>query len=159
MSDLSPFISWLLFGGLVVVCLGFGGVLFALWNIRRCLTEQSEKMSAMLRFQVDFPSRLAKQSLSPDLSEIEGLLREEWQSFQAVYRAEMATAFAEAEARLTEPHIVPDEAPMPQDSLERAILMARAGRSAQNIMADCGISPFDAEALVQFHQPRRSLAS
>lgn len=157
MSDLSTFIPWLLLSGLVVVCVGFLYIFFALRQLQRSLTEQAEKIGAMLRFQADLPSRLAKQNLSPDLAEISGLLREEWDSFQAIYRADLATTVAEA--RLSETQNEKTAAPIAQDSLDRAILMAQAGRSAQSIMAECGIGPMDAETLVHFHQPLKSLAS
>ena len=157
MSDLSTFIPWLLLGGLVVVCMGIAAIFIALRQLQRSLAEQSEKIGAMLRFQADFPARLAKQTLSPDLAEIGGLLRQEWSAFQAIYRADMATTVAEA--RLSEFQNGQAETPMAQDSLDRAILMAQAGRSAQSIAAECGIGPIDAEALVHFHQPLKSLAS
>lgn len=156
MSDPSTSLLWLLSGGLFAICAGLVAALITLRQVLRKLADQSEKLAGLARMGADQSDRLTKLSPSPDLEAVGGLMRDEWQAFQAIYRADLATSLAEA--RLTEMQSAPETSGQPTDSLERAIMMARAGRSAKAIMAECGIGRLDAEALVHFHQPRRSLA-
>lgn len=156
MSDPSTSLLWLLSGGLFVVCAALAATYIALRQVLRRLADQSDKLAVLARLGADQTERLTKLPPAPDLEALGGLMRDEWQAFQAIYRADLATSLAEA--RLAEMQGAPDMPRQPADSLERAITMARAGRPAKAIMADCGIGRLDAEALVHFHQPRRSLA-
>lgn len=156
MSDFSTLLPWLLLGGLFVVCGGLGVALYALWGVARKLAEHSDKLNALARSGANHSERLAKLSPAPDLHAIGELLRDEWQVFQAIYRADLATTLSEV--KLSEAKAPVKMAPPADDSLERAIGMARAGRSVQMIMAECGIGRIDAEALVHFHKPQQSLA-
>lgn len=154
MSESSTLILWLLLGGLFVVFAGLGGALYALRNLLRKSAEQSAALDALARAGAEHTKRFEKLAATPDFG---ALLREEWQTFMAIYRADWASTVAEA--RLAKALEAREPAPEAPDALERAILMAQAGRSVQAIMVECGLARMDAEAMVHFHQPRQSLAS
>lgn len=157
MSESSTLIQWLLFGGLVVIAAGLGSALYLLRIALRKLAAQSETLGRLLRSDAEATRSLAKLAAAPDLpSVLPDVLREEWQTFTAIYRADWATAVAEA--RLSKAQESREPASEAPDALERAILMAQAGRNAQAIMAECGLARWDAEAMVHFHQPRLALA-
>lgn len=156
MSDPSITLLWLLSGGLFVICAGLGFSLFALSRVLRKVSELSDKLAELAQLSANHSERLAQLPPAPDLAALGNLLRDEWQAFQAIYRSDLATSLAEA--RLAEMQVGQDVSRTTEDSLERAIVMAQAGRPAKAIVAECGIGLVDAETLVHFHQPRRSLA-
>jgi hypothetical protein len=151
MPDHLMIFVWLLLGGLIAVSIALGAVGTAFLRLRK-----EGAAGKTMTLSAPKPSGdVAHGAISND--DIVAIMREEFEAFQALYRADLAKFFA-GKPDVDAPAVIPE----PQggiDRLDHAIALAQAGHDADFIGRACDLDPADAEALVRFNGPGRAFAA